>query len=327
VVEVEEEKKIAVGKKERECEGLREQIEALVMQANNCRQAQEKLVASETTLTAALAATNAELKATKNAFEVSAKAAKVEAAKLRKEKASQRSIAATLQKDHDESARISKHLREENGGLVGRNVRLKEEKERAEGEVTALRRAVAEEKVARKAVEAAMRRELEECKGELQRTRLAEKVAATKLKDVRKELGRSKTQLEGVQEQSGRVQINMKEYYSGEIMRLSEELESLGVQNVESGLNGKKGEGVGNDMEDDELSSEEEAAGEEEAAAEEEEERDSGGEGGENVESVGGGAGERRGSFFDRLFVNNETKVKEARERRLSSALDLVPEI
>ena len=49
------------------------------------------------------------------------------------------------------------------------------------------------------------------------------------VKELRKELQRSKAQLEGVVDQSAKVQINIKRYYEGEIRDLREELESLGV--------------------------------------------------------------------------------------------------
>jgi len=49
------------------------------------------------------------------------------------------------------------------------------------------------------------------------------------VKELKKELHRSKTQLEGVQEQSASVQVNLKRFYEAEILGLREELESLGV--------------------------------------------------------------------------------------------------
>lgn len=238
-------------------------------------------------------------------------------------------VAAGLQRDLDESLRITNHLRGENKRLVENTGGAGKEVERLRAENQRLTAAFADQEERRAEDKARMEGKVEELEAELMRSQLGKRVAETKAAAIGKDLGRTRAQLEGVQEQSGRVQENMREYYSGEIVRLSEELESMGVQ-VEVGVEGASNLS-GAEESDEEAEAEKEGELEEkgEGGGEEEGGSDSSGSEGEGESAKGEGGGTRMTrtpSFFGRLFDKSDQK-QEARERRLSSALDLVKEV
>ena len=147
-----------------------------------------------------------------------------------------------------------------------------------------------------------------------------EKTKANKLngiiKELKKELGRSKTQLEGVQQQAAGVQIRTKEYYEGEIRGLREELESLGVH-VRNAPSSPKA--IASDADDEDMGafSDTESLGGEENNSDE----DNGGEGGDaennsRTRTSSGGWGN---------FFGGKHKDKKERERRVSDALEALP--
>ncbi|GMI51925.1 hypothetical protein TeGR_g11833 [Tetraparma gracilis] len=139
------------------------------------------------------------------------KAAKIDGAKNRKEKASARMVAAGLQRDLDESLRITNHLRGENKRLVENTGGAGKEVERLRAENQRLTAAFADQEERRAEDKARMEGKVEELEAELMRSQLGKRVAETKAAAIGKDLGRTRAQLEGVQEQSGRVQENMRQ--------------------------------------------------------------------------------------------------------------------
>ena len=138
------------------------------------------------------------------------------------------------------------------------------------------------------------------------------KIAVT-VRELKKELTRSKAQLEGVQDQVASSQLRIHDYYQTEIKSLREELESLGVH-VKPATAAPRALPRNEDEEDDELN-DVGAFSDTESAGGEENDPDPDG-----LDDEGTGRG--RGTSWGRIFRGNE---KEKRERRLSDALDMLP--
>ncbi|GMH85217.1 hypothetical protein TrVE_jg13610 [Triparma verrucosa] len=237
---------------------------------------------------------------------------KIEAAKQRKELAQQKNVCASLEIELKELKKEMEGKGEEDKTLREENERLKslleksKEKERSDAE---------KELISAKELSSA------NSKAEnLTSTLQIEKTKANKLngiiKELKKELGRSKTQLEGVQQQAAGVQIRTKEYYEGEIRGLREELESLGVH-VRNAPSSPKA--IASDADDEDMGafSDTESLGGEENNSDE----DNGGEGGDaennsRTRTSSGGWGN---------FFGGKHKDKKERERRVSDALEALP--
>ena len=239
------------------------------------------------------------------------KAKKLETAKLRREKAQLNGASASLESELAE--------------LKGRDERLVEleskfrtvtEENRAlretalRGEVEA-RRAVVEKEA-----------ELEALRAEHKSLSKKHQLVENSVKELKKELHRSKVQLDGVQEQSAGVQVNLKRFYEAEIRGLREELESLGVHVGGSGGGGAvrssfQGELLGGDG----FSDSEGSGGEEEDEEDEETNKND-----TSGADEGGGEGEGEGKEKKGLFgFFRRESESQKRERRLSNALDMIP--
>lgn len=231
---------------------------------------------------------------------------KIEAAKQRKEIAQQKNIVARLEIEIREIKEEKEGRGEEEKAFREENSRLKVlmEKSKEKERLDAVKVLNVE-----KSLTAAVARA-----DNLTSTLQISNTKASKLngiiKELKKELGRSKLQLEGVQQQAATVQIRTKEYYELEIKGLREELESLGVH-VRNAPSSPKVIACAEDEEDLGTFSDEESLG-----------------GEEDSEEEGGGEGEKRertGSGGWGGFFGSKQKEKKERERRVSDALEGIP--